>query len=170
MSYATCMEYPAVSTEDISVQVEGRKPSPSSHQTAKEVIKSHKKSLSAGYFKRPGFLSTKEHIELEPIPSQSDSSSDIPRLVVSESVLPSDKVDGVELLSTSFSEHKLWSMSQNIYIFFARNSISLHSMIKVCCLRLRLFSRSVCFIMTNLYLSEFFFDFSLKWNHVKGCA
>lgn len=107
MPYATCMEYPAVSTEDISVQVEGRKPSPSSHQTAKEVIKSHKKSLSAGYFKRPGFLSTKEHIELEPIPSRSDSSSDIPRLVVSESVLPSDKVDGVELLSTSFSEHKL---------------------------------------------------------------
>ena len=107
MPYATYMEYPAVSTEDISVEVEGRKPSPSSHQTAKEVIKSHKKSLSAGYFKRPGFLSTKEHIELEPIPSQSDSSSDIPRLVVSESVLPSDKIDGVELLSTSFSEHKL---------------------------------------------------------------
>ena len=107
MSYATYMEYPAVSTEDISVEVEGRKLNSSSHQTAKAVIKSHKKSQSAGYFKRPGFLSTKEHIELEPIPNRSDTSSDVPRLVASESVLPSDKIDGVELLSTSFSEHKL---------------------------------------------------------------
>lgn len=102
---ASYMEYPAVSTEDISLEGEAKKLNLSSHQTSKEAVKSHKKAHSTGYFKRPGFLSPKEQIELERIPGESESLSELLRPSASETVVPSDKIEGVELLSTSFSSY-----------------------------------------------------------------
>ncbi|CAH3190050.1 unnamed protein product [Porites evermanni] len=59
------MEYPIVDTEEVEIEVETRKWSSSSDQAANEARKSHKKSHSLGYFKRPGFLSTKDvYLEL----------------------------------------------------------------------------------------------------------
>lgn len=106
---ADSSEFPkdnAVDTEDIEVQVHSRKASSSSDQSAKEASKSHKKTHSLGHFKLP-FLSTKEHIELQPIHGSSANSSDSPRVVLSEINIPSDKPDGVELLATSFSDEVL---------------------------------------------------------------
>ena len=97
------MEYPIVDTEEVEIEIETRKWSSSSDQAANEARKSHKKSHSLGYFKRPGFLSTKDHMELEPIPGTSESSSDLPRPSSSEVNVPSDNTDGVELLATSVS-------------------------------------------------------------------
>ena len=96
-------EYPIVGTEEVEIEVETRKWSSSSDQAANEARKSHKKSRSLGYFKRPGFLSTKDHMELEPIPGTSESSSDLPRPCSSEINVPSDNTDGVEFLATSVS-------------------------------------------------------------------
>lgn len=96
-------EYPIVDTEEVEIEVETRKWSSSSDQAANEARKSHKKSHSLGYFKRPGFLSTKDHMELEPIPGTSESSSDLPRPCSSEINIPSDNTDGVEFLATSVS-------------------------------------------------------------------
>ena len=102
-SRATDIEYPVVDTEDFEVEVETRKWSSTSDHSAKEASKAHKKSHSLGYFKRPGFLSTKDHMELEPIPGTSESSSELSRPCSSEMHVASDKIDGVELLATSFS-------------------------------------------------------------------
>lgn len=94
-----------VDTEDIEVQIHSRKEISSSDQSGTQTTKSHKKAQSLGHFKLPGFLSTKEHIELQPIDgSTSTSSSDAPRVVLSEINVPSEKPDGVEVLATSFSE------------------------------------------------------------------
>lgn len=94
----------AVDTEDIEVEVHSRKASSSSDH-------SHKKAPSMGHFKLP-FLSTKEHIELQPIQgSTRPNSSESPRVVLSEVNVPSEKSEDVELLATSFSDevfdHKL---------------------------------------------------------------
>lgn len=83
-SRATDIEYPVVDTEDFEVEVETRKWSSTSDHSAKEASKAHKKSHSLGYFKRPGFLSTKDHMELEPIPGTSESSSELSRPCSSE--------------------------------------------------------------------------------------
>lgn len=104
----------AVDTEDIEVEIHSRKVSSSSDQSAKEASKSHKKVHSLGHFKLP-FLSTKEHdtnMELQAIDRTGTSSSDAPRVALSEINIPSDKPDGVELLATSVSaeevlDHKL---------------------------------------------------------------
>lgn len=101
----------AVDTEDIEVEVHSRKASSSSDHSAKEASKSHKKANSLGHFKLP-FLSTKEHIELQPIQgSTRPNSSDSPRVVLSDVNVPSEKSEDVELLATSFSDevfdHKL---------------------------------------------------------------
>ena len=101
----------AVDTEDIEVDFRSRIESSSSDQSAKEAAsKSHKKAHSLGYFKKT-FLSTKEHIELQPMHGTSTNSSDLPRVVLSEINVPSEKTDGIELLATSYSEevfdHKL---------------------------------------------------------------
>lgn len=93
----------AVDTEDIEVEVHSRKASSSSDHSAKEANKSHKKTHSLGYFKLP-FLSTKEHIELQPIQGTRPNSSDTPRVVLSEVNIPSDKTEDVELRTTSFSD------------------------------------------------------------------
>ena len=93
----------AVDTEDIEVEVHSRKASSSSDQSAKEANKSHKKTHSLGYFKLP-FLSTKEHIELQPIQGTRPNSSESPRVVLSEINVPSEKSEDVELLATSFSD------------------------------------------------------------------
>ena len=98
------MEYPAVDTEDIEIEVESRKLISSSDHSTKEASKSHRKAQSLGYFKRSNFLTTREHLELEPIPGTSKSgSSELPRSIASESDVASDKIDGVELLVTSCS-------------------------------------------------------------------
>jgi len=107
MSPATYTEYPAVDAEDIELEVDARKLSSSSDHSAKEAAKTHKKTHSLGYFKRPGFLATKEHIELEPIPGTSESSSEVPRPCSSEINVPSDTPDGVELLATSYSAEEI---------------------------------------------------------------
>ncbi|XP_020610952.1 hyccin-like isoform X2 [Orbicella faveolata] len=101
----------AVDMEDIEVEVHSRKASSSSDHSAKEASKSHKKANSLGHFKLP-FLSTKEHIELQPIQgSTRPNSSESPRVVLSEVNVPSEKSEDVELLATSFSDevfdHKL---------------------------------------------------------------
>ena len=92
----------AVDTDDIEVEVHSRKAGSSDH-SAKEANKSHKKAHSLGYFKLP-FLSTKEHIELQPIQGMRPNSSDSPRVVLSEINVPSEKSEDVELLETSFSD------------------------------------------------------------------
>lgn len=107
MSPATYIKYPAVDAEDIELEVDARKLSSSSDHSAKEAAKTHKKTHSLGYFKRPGFLATKEHIELEPIPGPSESSSEVPRPCSSEINVPSDTPDGVELLATSYSAEEI---------------------------------------------------------------
>lgn len=100
----------ALDTEDIEVEVHSRKASSSSDHSAKEANKSHKKTHSLGYFKLP-FLSTKEHIELQPIQGTRPNSTDSPRVVLSEVNVPSEKSEDVELPATSFSDevfdHKL---------------------------------------------------------------
>ena len=93
----------AVDTEDIEVEVHSRKASSSSDHSAKEANKSHKKAHSLGHFKLP-FLSTKEHIELQPIQGSTRPNSDSPRVVLSEVNVPSEKSEDVELLATSFSD------------------------------------------------------------------
>lgn len=103
-SRPTFIEYPAIDTEDIEVEVESRKLSSSSHHSAKETSKSHRKVQSLGYFKRSNFPAAREHLELAPIPGRSASGlSELPRSVASESDVASDKIDGVELLATSYS-------------------------------------------------------------------
>lgn len=97
----------AVDTEDIEVEVHSRTASSSSDHSAKEANKSHKKTHSLGYFKLP-FLSTKEHIELQPIQGTRPNSSDTPRGVLSEVNIPSDKTEDVELLTTSFSDEAVF--------------------------------------------------------------
>ena len=97
------MEYPTVDTEDVELEVKSKKLSSSSDHSAKAAAKTHKKAHSLGYFKRAGFLSTKEQIELEPIPGGNESSSELPLFSASESGVASDKIDGVELLATSYS-------------------------------------------------------------------
>lgn len=97
------MEYPTVDTEGIELEDKSRKLISSADHSAKEAGKTHKKAHSLGYFKRAGFLSTKEQMELEPIPGGNESSSELPRLSASESGVASDEIDAVELLATSYS-------------------------------------------------------------------
>ena len=103
-SRPTYIEHPAVDTEDIEIEVESRKLSSLSDHSAKEASKSHRKVQSLGFFKRSNFPNSREHLELAPIPGTSASGlSALPRSIASESDVASDKIDGVELLATSYS-------------------------------------------------------------------